>query len=64
MDEDIRKKILALLDPHHVMTIATWRPDGWPQATTVGDVNEDLTDWFAERGLVQLQNRGNWKERE
>ena len=34
MDEDIRKKILALLDQHRIMTIATLRPDGWPQATT------------------------------
>jgi nitroimidazol reductase NimA-like FMN-containing flavoprotein (pyridoxamine 5'-phosphate oxidase superfamily) len=25
------------------MTIATNRPDGWPQATTVGYVNDDLT---------------------
>jgi nitroimidazol reductase NimA-like FMN-containing flavoprotein (pyridoxamine 5'-phosphate oxidase superfamily) len=28
------------------MTIATVRPDGWPQATTVGYVNEGLTLWF------------------
>jgi len=28
MDEDIRKKILALLDQHRIMTIATLRPDG------------------------------------
>ena len=28
------------------MTIATLRPDGWPQATTVGYVNEGLTLWF------------------
>jgi hypothetical protein len=27
-------------------TIATLRPDGWPQATTVGYVNEGLTLWF------------------
>ena len=46
MDEDIRKKILALLDQHRIMTIATLRPDGWPQATTVGYVNEDLTLYF------------------
>ena len=36
MDEEIRKKILALLEQHRIMTIATLRPDGWPQATTVG----------------------------
>ena len=47
MDEKIRKKILALLDQHRVMTIATLRPDGWPQATAVGYANEGLTIYFA-----------------
>ncbi len=46
MDDKIRKKILALLDQHRIMTIATLRPDGWPQATTVGYVNEGLTLYF------------------
>jgi nitroimidazol reductase NimA-like FMN-containing flavoprotein (pyridoxamine 5'-phosphate oxidase superfamily) len=46
MDEEIRKKILALLDQHRIMTIATLRPDGWPQATTVGYANEGLTLYF------------------
>src|SRR5262249_48701540 len=46
MDEEIRKKILALLDQHRIMSIATLRPDGWPQATTVGYVNEGLTLYF------------------
>jgi nitroimidazol reductase NimA-like FMN-containing flavoprotein (pyridoxamine 5'-phosphate oxidase superfamily) len=46
MDDALRKKILALLDEHRIMTIATLRPDGWPQATTVGYVNEGLTIWF------------------
>src|SRR5215213_434143 len=46
MNEVIRKKILTLLDQHRIMTIATLRPDGWPQATTVGYVNEGLTLYF------------------
>src|SRR6187551_3232085 len=46
MDDAIRKKILALLDQHRIMTIATLRPDGWPQATTVGYVSEGLTLYF------------------
>ncbi|MGE5321103.1 MAG: pyridoxamine 5'-phosphate oxidase family protein [Hyphomicrobiaceae bacterium] len=46
MNEEIRNKILALLDQHRIMTIATLRPDGWPQATTVGYVNEGLTLYF------------------
>ncbi|MBL8645074.1 MAG: pyridoxamine 5'-phosphate oxidase family protein [Rhodospirillaceae bacterium] len=28
------------------MTVATLRPDGWPQATTVGYANDDLTIYF------------------
>lgn len=46
MDDEIRQKILALLDQHRIMTVATLRPDGWPQATTVGYVNEGLTLYF------------------
>jgi nitroimidazol reductase NimA-like FMN-containing flavoprotein (pyridoxamine 5'-phosphate oxidase superfamily) len=46
MDEEIRDKILKLLDQHRIMTIATLRPDGWPQATTVGYANEGLAIYF------------------
>jgi general stress protein 26 len=46
MDEEIRKKILSLLDQHRIMRIATLRSDGWPQTTTVGYVNEGLTLYF------------------
>jgi hypothetical protein len=46
MDEDIRQKILTILDQHRIMTIATLRPDGWPQTTTVGYANEGLTLYF------------------
>ena len=46
MEQGIKRKILALLDQHRVMTIATLRPDGWPQATTVGYVSEGLTLYF------------------
>src|SRR6188474_1678936 len=46
MEDEIRRKILTLLDQHRIMTIATLRPDGWPQATTVGYVNEGLTLYF------------------
>ncbi|WP_192244770.1 pyridoxamine 5'-phosphate oxidase family protein [Mesorhizobium silamurunense] len=46
MNEEVRNKILTLLDQHRIMTIATLRPDGWPQATTVGYVNEGLTLYF------------------
>ena len=46
MDDEIRRKIMALLEQHRIMTVATLRSDGWPQATTVGYVNEDLTLYF------------------
>ena len=46
MDEKLRRKILKLLDEHRIMTIATLRPDGWPQATTVGYASEGLTVYF------------------
>src|ERR1700738_4998488 len=46
MDANIREKILTILDKRRIMTVATLRPDGWPQATTVGFVNEDLTLYF------------------
>jgi nitroimidazol reductase NimA-like FMN-containing flavoprotein (pyridoxamine 5'-phosphate oxidase superfamily) len=46
MDPSMTQKILSLLQEHRIMTIATLRPDGWPQATTVGYTNEGLTLWF------------------
>src|SRR5579862_1246886 len=46
MNEEMRRKILTLLDQHRIMTIATLRPDGWPQATTVGYANEGLALYF------------------
>ena len=46
MDEEIKKTILKLLEQHRIMTLATLRPDSWPQATTVGYANEGLTLYF------------------
>ena len=46
MDDSMKQKIVSLLVTHRIMTIATLRPDGWPQATTVGYVNDGLTLWF------------------
>ena len=42
----MKRKIVALLDGHRNMTIATLRADGWPQATTVGYANDGLTIYF------------------
>jgi len=46
MDEALRNAILELLDEHRIMSIATLRADGWPQATTVGYAHEGLTLYF------------------
>jgi hypothetical protein len=46
MKAELEGKIVALLDQHRVMTLATLRPDGWPQATTVGYVSQGMTLWF------------------
>lgn len=46
MDKTIEQKILTLLAEHRIMTVATLRPDGWPQATTVGYAYDGLTIYF------------------
>jgi nitroimidazol reductase NimA-like FMN-containing flavoprotein (pyridoxamine 5'-phosphate oxidase superfamily) len=46
MDETIKQTILQLLDSHRIASVATLRPDGWPQATTVGYVNEGFSIYF------------------
>lgn len=35
-----------ILAGHRIMTISTVRPDGWPQSTIVGYVNEGLSLYF------------------
>ena len=46
MDHNLKAKILEILDRHRLMTVATNRLDGWPQATTVGYVSIELTLYF------------------
>lgn len=46
MDEAMKQKIISLLSEHRTMRIATVRPDGWPQTTSVGYANEGLTVYF------------------
>ena len=43
MDAPAREFILNILDNEHDLTLATVRPDGYPQATTVSYVNDGLT---------------------
>jgi hypothetical protein len=45
--EKLKSRILAILDENRAMTVATLRPDGWPQATMVGYVHDDLILYFA-----------------
>src|SRR5512135_2620738 len=46
MEPALQKQILTLLDQHRTMSLATLRPDGWPQATTVGFAHDGLTLYF------------------
>lgn len=42
MEHETERFILDMLAGHPVLTLATNREDGWPQATTVGYVNDGL----------------------
>lgn len=52
-----KRQIIALLERHRIMTIATNRPDGWPQATVVGYANDGLMIYcFVARDSQKLAN--------
>jgi nitroimidazol reductase NimA-like FMN-containing flavoprotein (pyridoxamine 5'-phosphate oxidase superfamily) len=42
----MREKAIKILRESSFMAIATNRPDGWPQCTTVGYANDDLLIYF------------------
>jgi general stress protein 26 len=46
MDAALHKLILGLMKRHNLLTIATVRRDGYPQATTVTYANDGLTLYF------------------
>jgi hypothetical protein len=46
MDKSLKATILRLMSTSNDMTIATIRPDGYPQATTVSYVNDGLKIYF------------------
>ena len=46
MSPELKATILKILDDNRIMTLATSRPDGWPQATTVGFANDGLRIFF------------------
>jgi nitroimidazol reductase NimA-like FMN-containing flavoprotein (pyridoxamine 5'-phosphate oxidase superfamily) len=57
MKQQFRRQIIDLLDEHRIMTIATNRPDGWPQATVVGYANDGLIIYcFISRDSQKFAN--------
>jgi nitroimidazol reductase NimA-like FMN-containing flavoprotein (pyridoxamine 5'-phosphate oxidase superfamily) len=63
MDEALRSRILEVLERQRFMTVATIRPDGYPQATTVKYIHDDLIVYFAtvptsqKAGNIKLNNK-------
>jgi nitroimidazol reductase NimA-like FMN-containing flavoprotein (pyridoxamine 5'-phosphate oxidase superfamily) len=54
MNEVLKAKILDVLRRQHLMTIATIRSDGYPQATTVNYIHgDDFTLYFATGAVSQ-----------
>jgi uncharacterized protein YhbP (UPF0306 family) len=53
MNPALRDEILAILSGGNDMTLATVRPDGYPQATTVSYANNGLTLYFGCSGDSQ-----------
>jgi len=50
---------ITILNANRIMTIATVRPDGWPQATIVGYANEGFRLYFLiYRASQKFQNIG------
>lgn len=57
MDAAMHSRIVGLMKRHNVMTIATVRKDGYPQATTVTYVNDGLNIYFGcERTAQKVKN--------
>ena len=60
MKREFKRQIIALLDDHRIMTIATNRQDGWPQATVVGYTNDGLMIYcFIARDGQKYENIRN-----
>jgi hypothetical protein len=50
MDEALRSRILEVLRRQHIMTVATIRPDGYPQATT--ELSPNLGDGLKDQAAA------------
>jgi hypothetical protein len=53
MRPDQRDRIVAVLDAATDLVVATLRPDGWPQASTVSYVNDGLDIYFGSSARSQ-----------
>lgn len=57
MTPSAKRFILEQFKTHHNMSLATVRPDGYPQATTVAYANDGLTLYFAcDRSSQKVRN--------
>lgn len=55
--EGALRAVIDLLEHERLMTVAVNRPDGWPQATTVGYLSEGLNLYFVTaRDSQKLEN--------
>lgn len=46
MDAELREVVLEIMESHRIMTLATVRADGFPQATSVSYVHDGLDLFF------------------
>lgn len=46
MQKELKEFVRKVMDDHRIMTVATVRNDGYPQATTVGFVHDGLVLYF------------------
>jgi nitroimidazol reductase NimA-like FMN-containing flavoprotein (pyridoxamine 5'-phosphate oxidase superfamily) len=57
MKRAVREVIIGLLEEHRILSIATNRPDGWPQATVVSYCNDGFVIYFfSDRDGQKVQN--------
>jgi general stress protein 26 len=57
MNGQLKELVIGLLNEHRIMSIATNRPDGWPQVTMVGYVNDGfLLYCFVARNSQKYAN--------
>lgn len=63
MKPTTKRLILDLLEAHRLMTLATNRSDGYPQATTVAYASDGLTLYFAcDRDCQKVKNLNRSKK--